>query len=69
MHANRLLDSDKPGHTETAKKLMIVIEMTGAHSEFRLDQFCVQMITAATFITCLSLKKLGKINAFFSNSA
>ena len=26
----------------------------GAHAEFSLDQFCVQMITTATFITCSS---------------
>jgi len=37
-----------------AKKLMMVTKMTGAHAEFRLDQFCLQMITAATFITCSS---------------
>ena len=56
----------EPSDQSAAKILMMVIKMEGAHAEFRLDQFCVHMITAATFITCFSWK-LGKIHAILSN--
>ena len=55
----KLLNSAKsrltePSDQSAAKKLMMAIKMEGAHAEFSLDQFCVQMITTATFITCSS---------------
>jgi len=58
MYAKRLLDSAEPGHIEPCeidqlqKRLTMVIKMKNDHFEFRLDQFCTQTITAATFTTC-----------------
>ena len=55
----KLLNSAKsrltePSDQSAAKKLMIFIKVNGAHAEFHLDKFCVQMITEAIFITCSS---------------
>jgi len=53
----------EPSSQSSAIKAMIVIKIQGA--EFRLDQFYVQMIAAAIFITRVK----GKIHEFLSNLA
>jgi len=57
----------EPSNQSAAKKVMMIMKVNGA--EFSVDQFCVQLITAATFVTFSSKKKLGEIHAYLSNSA